>query len=100
METLKDRLRVENIYLQEEIKSEHNFTDIISRSDTLNHVLHKVEQVASTDATVLILGESGTGKELIARAVHNLRSLATCAAVARLLDYRSRSRFDYSFCYL
>ena len=72
VETLKDRLRVENIYLQEEIKSEHNFTDIISRSDTLNHVLHKVEQVASTDATVLILGESGTGKELIARAVHNL----------------------------
>jgi transcriptional regulator with GAF, ATPase, and Fis domain len=58
--------------VQDEIKLEHNFTDIISRSEALKKVLRKVEQVAATDATVLILGESGTGKELLARAVHNL----------------------------
>ncbi len=72
VKSLKDRLEAENIYLQEEIKGAHNFQEIISRSGTLNKVLRKVEQVASTDATVLILGETGTGKELFARAVHNL----------------------------
>ncbi len=69
---LKNRLQAENVYLQNEIKLEHNFTDIISRSAALQKILSKVEQVAATDATVLILGESGTGKELLARAVHNL----------------------------
>jgi DNA-binding NtrC family response regulator/ligand-binding sensor domain-containing protein len=72
VEQLKNRLHAENIYLQAEIKLEHNFTDIISRSSALQKILSKVEQVAATDATVLILGESGTGKELLARAVHNL----------------------------
>lgn len=72
VEQLKNRLYAENIYLQSEIKLQHNFTDIISRSASLQKILSKVEQVAATDATVLILGESGTGKELLARAVQNL----------------------------
>jgi transcriptional regulator with GAF, ATPase, and Fis domain/ligand-binding sensor domain-containing protein len=72
VERLKNRLYSENVYLQDEIKLEHNFTDIISRSQALKKILSKVEKVADTDATVLILGESGTGKELLARAVHNL----------------------------
>jgi PAS domain S-box-containing protein len=72
VERLKNRFHAENIYLQEEIKVEHNFEDIISRSHGIKNVLRKVEQVASTDATVLILGETGTGKELLARAVHSI----------------------------
>jgi PAS domain S-box-containing protein len=69
---LKNRLQEENSYLQEEIRVEHNFGEIIGRSDRLKRVLEKVEQVAPTQATVLISGETGTGKELIARAVHDL----------------------------
>jgi PAS domain S-box-containing protein len=72
LENLKNRLEAENTYLQEEIKLEHNFDEIIGSSDSFKRVLRSVEQVASTDATVLILGETGTGKELIARAVHRL----------------------------
>ncbi|MCH7878587.1 MAG: sigma 54-interacting transcriptional regulator [candidate division Zixibacteria bacterium] len=69
---LRDRLQAENTYLQSEIKLDHNFEEIITRSAAFKKVLGKVEQVASTDATVLILGETGTGKELVARAVHNI----------------------------
>ena len=72
VQCLKERLHAENIYLQEEIRTEHNFEEIIGRSTALKKVLHQVEQVAETDATVLILGETGTGKELFARAVHDL----------------------------
>lgn len=72
VEQLKNRLQAENIYLQEEIKLEHNFEDIVCQSKSFKKVLMQVEQVAATDATVLLLGESGTGKELIARAVHNI----------------------------
>jgi PAS domain S-box-containing protein len=72
VERLKNRLEAENIYLQEEIKLNHNFEDIITGSHELKRVLRKVEQVASTDATVLILGETGTGKELFTRAIHNI----------------------------
>lgn len=72
VELLRNRLQAENIYLQEEIKLTHNFDEIISRNEAFKAVLRKVEQVASTDATVLILGETGTGKELIARAIHNI----------------------------
>ncbi|MEC4674831.1 MAG: sigma-54 dependent transcriptional regulator [Nitrospirota bacterium] len=71
VEQLKARLEAENSYLREEIKLDHNFEDIISGGQTLPKVLQQVEQVAPTDATVLILGESGTGKELLARAVHS-----------------------------
>ncbi len=72
VERLKNRLEAENIYLQDEIKLQHNFENIITQSDELKKVLYKVEQVSTTDATVLILGESGTGKEILARAIHNI----------------------------
>ncbi|MCK5280961.1 MAG: sigma 54-interacting transcriptional regulator, partial [Cyclobacteriaceae bacterium] len=72
VENLKNRLVAENIYLQDEIKLQHNFENIITQSEALKKLLYKVEQVASTDATVLILGESGTGKELFTRAIHNI----------------------------
>ena len=68
---LKARLEQENIYLQEEIRTEHNFEEIIGNSPALLETLRALEQVAPTDSTVLIFGETGTGKELIARAVHN-----------------------------
>jgi transcriptional regulator with PAS, ATPase and Fis domain len=68
---LKEQLEDETAYLQEEIKSEHNYENIIGTSNALKYVLHKVEQIAPTDTTVLILGETGTGKELIARATHS-----------------------------
>ena len=94
VEQLKNRLQAENVYLQEEIKLNHNFEEIIGRSATMKKVLRKVEQVAATDATVLILGETGTGKELIARAIHNLSPRANrplvkvnCAALpANLIE--------------
>ena len=70
-EVERARLWEQNLYLQEEIKSVHNFDDIVGRSKALAAVLDKVRRVAATDATVLILGETGTGKELIARAVHS-----------------------------
>lgn len=71
VETLKNRLHAENVYLQEEIRCEHNFEEIVGNSPALLALLEKVQRVASTDATVLICGETGTGKELIARALHN-----------------------------
>jgi len=74
MEQEKARLEAQNVYLQEEIRSEHDFTEIVGNSPALRAVLKQIEQIASTDSTVLILGETGTGKELIARAIHD-RSL-------------------------
>ena len=64
-------LQQQNFYLQEEIKSVHNFEEIVGRSPALLEVLDKVSRVAPTDATALITGETGTGKELIARAIHS-----------------------------
>ncbi len=72
MEQEKARLEAANIYLQEEIKTAHNFEEIIGTSDAIKKVLQAIEKVAGTDATVLVTGETGTGKELIARAIHNL----------------------------
>jgi formate hydrogenlyase transcriptional activator len=67
---LKDKLAEEKLYLEEEIRSEMGFEQIIGSSPALRHVLQLVETVAPSDSTVLLLGETGTGKELIARAIH------------------------------
>jgi formate hydrogenlyase transcriptional activator len=69
---LRDQLAQENLYLENEIRTELNFDEIIGNSDALRRVLSQIETVAPTDSTVLIYGETGTGKELIARAIHNL----------------------------
>ena len=88
IETLKDKLEKEKLYLEEEIRTEYNFEEIVGQSSVLKRALQDVETVASTDSTVLIYGETGTGKELIARAIHNLsgrreRTLVkvNCAAI-------------------
>lgn len=72
IEDLKEKIEGENVYLQEEIKLEHNFEEIVGQSSKLRSVFKQIELVAKTDWTVLIRGETGTGKELIARAIHNL----------------------------
>lgn len=88
VEQLKQRLELENAYLQEEISAGYNSYQIVGRSLAIQRVLHQIRLVAPTDATVLITGESGTGKELIARAIHtaserNGRPLVrvNCAAI-------------------
>jgi formate hydrogenlyase transcriptional activator len=85
---LKDKLSQEKLYLEDELRSERNFEEIVGKSAALRRVLQQVETVAPTDSTVLIYGETGTGKELIARAIHHLsarRSQAfvklNCAAI-------------------
>jgi predicted ATPase len=89
LEALKNRLQAENVYLQEEIGTQHNFNEIVGRSPVLLDALRRVERVAPTDSSVLILGETGSGKELFARAVHsrsrrNERPLVkvNCGAIA------------------
>jgi len=72
IDALKDKLAVEKLYLEEEIRSEFNFEEIIGDSATLRHTLSQLELAAPATTTVLIEGETGTGKELIARAIHNL----------------------------
>ena len=74
IDALKNKLQEEKLYLQEEIRTEYNFEEIVGTSATLKRALQDVETVAPTDSTVLIFGETGTGKELIARALHNLSS--------------------------
>jgi formate hydrogenlyase transcriptional activator len=69
--SLHAKLEKENVYLREEIRSEHNFREIVGSSAALREVLEKAERVAPLDSTVLIYGETGTGKELIARAIHD-----------------------------
>ena len=88
VQALKEQLEEENVYLQEEISTRHNFGEIIGQSPAIGHLLQAVETVAPTSANVLITGESGTGKELVARAVHRLsprrgRALITvnCASI-------------------
>ena len=90
----KSRLQEQNLYLQEEIKAEHNFDEIIGQGPALTSVLDKVRRVAPTDSSVLLQGETGTGKELIARAIHSASKRAdkplikvNCAALpAGLLE--------------
>jgi formate hydrogenlyase transcriptional activator len=69
---LSSKLKEEKRYLEEELRTEYNFEEIVGESRDLKAVLKQVETVASTDATVLILGETGTGKELIARSIHTI----------------------------
>jgi formate hydrogenlyase transcriptional activator len=83
-----NKLSEEKLYLQDEIRTEYNFEEIVGESAALKTILEQVQTVAPTDSTVLILGETGTGKELIARAIHNLsdrreRTLVkvNCAAI-------------------
>ena len=72
IDALKDKLAVEKLYLEEEIRSEFNFEEIIGESAALKRALGQVELAAPAGTTVLLLGETGTGKELFARAIHNL----------------------------
>ena len=72
IEKLKEKLETEKVYLEEEIRTDNNFEEIVGDSVALRRVLKEVETVAPTDSTVLIHGETGTGKELIARALHHL----------------------------
>jgi len=88
VEQLKNRLELENAYLQEEISSEFNHHQIIGKSPAVQSIIQKIHLVAPTETTVMISGESGTGKELIARAIHDTgdrsaRSLirVNCAAI-------------------
>ena len=69
---LKEQLEAENVYLRQQVRLFRNYEDIIGKSQAIQNVLRQVEQVAQTDATVLIQGETGTGKELIANAIHRL----------------------------
>lgn len=69
---LKRRLEMENAYLQEEMRSEYNYHEIVGRSVTIQQVIQQIELVAPTEANVIITGESGTGKELIAHAIHSI----------------------------
>jgi len=88
IETLKNKLTSEKLYLEAEIRTEHNFDELIGSSPSFKRILKQVETVAPTDSAVLIRGETGTGKELLARAIHNLstrreRTLVklNCAAI-------------------
>ena len=88
IQQLKDKLSEEKLYLEDEIRTDRNFGEIIGESPAFRSALRQVETVAPTDATVLILGETGTGKELIARSVHELSARAgrtfarlNCAAI-------------------
>ncbi len=88
IDALKNKLASEKLYLEDEIRTEHNFDELIGASPSFKRILKQVETVAPTDSTVLIRGETGTGKELIARAIHSLsarkeRTLVkiNCAAI-------------------
>jgi PAS domain S-box-containing protein len=97
MEQERNRLELQNLYLQEEIKSVHNFDEIVGQSPAVLDVLDDVRRVAPTDASVLLTGETGTGKELFARAIHSasIRSARSrrSSAVARAAKMWKRNSF-------
>ena len=74
IEELNAQLAREKLYLEDEIRSDNQFEEIIGRSKALERVLREIQTVAPTDSTVLISGETGSGKELVARAIHQLSS--------------------------
>jgi formate hydrogenlyase transcriptional activator len=94
LEEMKDRLATEKLYLEDEIRVDHNNGNMVGAGPVFQSILKSVHIVAPTDATVLILGETGTGKELVARAIHELSSRkqgsfvkVNCAAIpASLLE--------------
>ena len=92
IESLRERLAIENEFLRGEIDEANAFGEILGRSDAVRRLGERIEQVARTDATVLILGESGTGKELVAREIHRRSDRAdqslirvNCASIPREL---------------
>ena len=72
IQKLKELLEAERAYLQDEIKVNFNYENILGKSEGIREVFNKIEQIASSNTTVLVLGETGTGKELVSRAIHNL----------------------------
>ena len=70
LEEFKRQLEEENLFLRQELETSHGFDEMVGESDALRYILHRIEQVAATDTTVLIEGETGVGKELVARAIH------------------------------
>jgi formate hydrogenlyase transcriptional activator len=92
VQRLRDQLQHENVYLQQEVKAVRGRGGLVGESTALRHVLEQVEQVASTNSSVLLIGETGTGKELIASAIHELsprgaRAMVrvSCAAIPETL---------------
>ncbi len=92
VDRLRERLELENAYLQEEIRISRNHRGVIGRSAAIRQILQQVDLVAPTEASVLVTGESGTGKELIARAIHDASKRSgrplirvNCAAIPREL---------------
>ena len=81
IEQLNAQLAQEKLYLQDEIRGEHQFEEIIGNSRALGRVLREIQTVAPTDSTVLISGETGSGKELVARAIHQLSARQEAAFV-------------------
>jgi hypothetical protein len=83
LEQEKAQLEAQNIYLLEEIRSEHNFDEIVGNSPSLLEVLRQAEQIAKSDCTVLIVGETGTGSLNRLAAAKQLKS--TCVFLLRLI---------------
>jgi formate hydrogenlyase transcriptional activator len=91
---IKERLAIEKVYLEDEIRLEHNIGNMVGKGPAFQAVLKSIQTVAPTDANVLVTGETGTGKELVARAIHELSGRSkgsfvkvNCAAIpASLLE--------------
>jgi formate hydrogenlyase transcriptional activator len=97
---LRKKFEEEKLYLEEEIRAEYRFDEIVGTSPAIREVLQQIQTAAPTDSTVLVQGETGTGKELVARAIHQVSGRhegtfvkLNCSAIpAGLLENRSNSR--------